>query len=75
MSKKLAIINKQGRIVIPKTIRKKLQYELGEELILKVVGDELRIVSLKQALRNTHTLLKENNISGTQFIEALFQEN
>ena len=44
-------VDKHGRIVIPADLRERLQLLPGEEVWLRVVDGELRIIGLRKAVR------------------------
>lgn len=47
-----------GRLIIPAEIRRRLQLEEGDTLLLEVVGEELRIRSRMAAIREVQERLK-----------------
>lgn len=47
-----ARLGEDGRIVIPALYRRRLHLEPGEELIIKMLQDEVHVVSAKQSLKN-----------------------
>ena len=53
-------MNENGRIIIPAILRKQLHLEAGDELILRIKDNELRIFSLKQSLRKAQLLVKKH---------------
>lgn len=52
-------INENGRIIIPIVLRKQLHLKPGEELIIQVEDEELRIFSVKHSLKNAQTLVRK----------------
>jgi len=53
-------MNENGRIVIPAILRQQLHLKPGEELILQIVDDELRIFSLKHSLQKAQLLVRKH---------------
>lgn len=68
-----ATISAGGRILIPSAIRKKLHLEEGEEVILKIESGELRILTLKDAVKRSQSLVKKYNTRKISLTEALFK--
>lgn len=52
-------LNNNGRVVIPAVCRKKLHLNPGEELILRVEGNVIYMISLKQSLENAQSLVQK----------------
>lgn len=46
-------------MVIPVIFRRKLHFEAGEELIIKIIKNEMRVISSKQALKNAQDRVQE----------------
>ena len=47
-----------GRVVIPASIRKTLGIRSGDEIVLRVEDDELRIATLRNRIRQAQKLVK-----------------
>lgn len=54
-----AQIGKGGRLVIPAPIRKALRLSEGDEVVLRLEGDELRILTVQQALKRAQGLVSK----------------
>ncbi len=52
-------LNHNGRIVIPALCRKQLHFIPGEELILRVEGNTVSIMSLEQSIKNAQSLVQK----------------
>jgi AbrB family looped-hinge helix DNA binding protein len=52
-------INENGRLVVPAIYRKALGIKPGDELIMRLEDDELRITNVKQALRRARRVVKQ----------------
>jgi bifunctional DNA-binding transcriptional regulator/antitoxin component of YhaV-PrlF toxin-antitoxin module len=48
-----------GRILIPASLRKTLKYNKGDTFVLRVVNDELRVISLDSVLNETREFMKK----------------
>lgn len=53
-------MSEDGRVVIPAVYRHQLNLEPGEELIISLDDDELRITSLKHSLKKAQALVKKH---------------
>jgi AbrB family looped-hinge helix DNA binding protein len=54
-----AKMSDNGRIIIPATCRRLLHLNPGEELIIRIDDDEMRISSVKQALKKAQALIRK----------------
>jgi AbrB family looped-hinge helix DNA binding protein len=59
-----------GRIVIPASYRKQLQLKPGDELVLHVEDDELRIFTLKHSLKRVQNAVHKY-AKGKSLVEQL----
>lgn len=53
-------INENGRIVIPALCRRHLHLEPGEDLIIRISNNEMRIFSAKLALEKAQKLIQKH---------------
>jgi bifunctional DNA-binding transcriptional regulator/antitoxin component of YhaV-PrlF toxin-antitoxin module len=71
-------IDHHGRLLIPSIIRKKLKYQAGDTLAVRVVNGELRILSIDKVIEDAQDLIKKLvNQKGSlvdEFIELKNQE-
>lgn len=51
-------LSKDGRIVIPSACRRKLHFVAGEELLIRVENNEMRLNNLKNLLQNAQDIVK-----------------
>jgi AbrB family looped-hinge helix DNA binding protein len=51
-------VNENGRVVIPASFRKALGIHPGDEIVLRVEDDELRITTLKNRIRQAQKLVR-----------------
>jgi AbrB family looped-hinge helix DNA binding protein len=54
-----AKLNENGRLVIPAAYRKALNLHPGDELLIRLEGDELRISSARDALACARRLIRQ----------------
>lgn len=67
-------VNGDGRLVIPAPFRKALDVHTGDELLLRIEDDELRITTLKRRLERAQRLVREHVRPGTSLVEELIAE-
>lgn len=66
-----ALINDTGRILIPASIRKSLNLNIGDELLLKVEEDEIHIIPPSKAVQQAQDLIRQYNKDGLKLTEVL----
>lgn len=74
MSDHFASLSKEGRVLIPATIRQQLGLRAGEPLLVSVVDGEVRIVSRIAALRRMQQRLAHLRDPGTSAVDELLRE-
>jgi AbrB family looped-hinge helix DNA binding protein len=67
-------VNENGRIVIPASFRKALGISIGDEVILRIVHEELRITTLRGRLRRAQRLVRKHVKPGTSLVDELIAE-
>ena len=67
-------INENGRVVIPASYRKALGINAGDELVLRLEEDELRISSLKRRIERAQRLVRRFVKPGTSLADELIAE-
>ena len=63
-----------GRLVIPAAQRKELDLQEGDEVVLSVEGDELRLASLARRVVRAQALVRRHNPTGRSLVEGLIQD-
>lgn len=66
-----ALINDGGRILIPANIRKALNLNIGDELLLKVEEDEIHMIPLSKAVQQAQDLIRQYNKDGLKLTDML----
>ena len=54
-------MDKHGRLLIPSAIRNSLNYKYGDTFVIRVINDELHIVSINQVIKAAQDLFKKRN--------------
>ncbi len=67
-------INENGRVVIPASFRKALGINLGDEVVLRLEDDELRITTMKRRIERAQRLVRRHVKPGTSLVDELLAE-
>jgi len=67
-------VNENGRVVIPSSFRKRLGIRAGDELVLRIEDDELRITTLKRNIARAQHLVRKHVKPGTSLSDELIAE-
>jgi AbrB family looped-hinge helix DNA binding protein len=67
-------VNEKGRVVIPASFRKALGINVGDEIVLRLEDDELRITTLKSRIERAQRLVRQHVKPGTSLVDELIAE-
>jgi len=67
-------VNENGRVVIPASFRKRLGIRVGDEVVLQIQDDELRITTLKRNIERAQQLVRKHVKPGTSLVDELIAE-
>ena len=67
-------VNKSGRVAIPASFCKALGINAGDEVLVRIEGDELRITTLKRRLERSQRLVRGHVRPGTSLVGELIAE-
>ena len=67
-------INENGRVVIPASFRKALGLKTGDEVVLRIEDDELRISTQQNRIRRAQRRAQQNVKRGTSLVDELLVE-
>ena len=67
-------VNENGRVVIPASFRKRLGIRVGDDVVLRIEGDELRITTLKRSIERAQRLVRKHVKPGTSLVDELLAE-
>lgn len=73
-TKARARINQNGRVVIPAPFRKALGLHAGDELLLRIEDDELRMTTLKRRLERAQRRIRSYVKPGVSLGDELIAE-
>ncbi len=69
-----ARVNENGRLVIPAAFRKAMGIKAGDEVVLRIEDDELRILTLKRRIERAQRLVRQHVKPGTSLVDELIAE-
>lgn len=67
-------VNENGRIVIPASFRKVLGIDVGDEVVLRIEDDELRISTLKRRIERAQRFVRQYVKPGRSLADELIAE-
>jgi len=67
-------INENGRVVIPASFRKALGLKAGDEVVLRIEDDELRISTQQNRVRRAQRRAQQYLRRGTSVVDELLAE-
>lgn len=67
-------VTEGGRIVIPAKIREALNINIGENVMLSVEDNELRLTTSKEALRRLQKLVRQHVSPDRSIVDEFLQE-
>ena len=67
-------VNPNGRIVIPASFRRALGIKVGDEVLLRIEDNELRITSLKHRLARAQRLVRKHVKPGISLVDELIAQ-
>jgi AbrB family looped-hinge helix DNA binding protein len=66
-------ISKSGRIVLPAKLRKALELQAGDELVMRLENDSIRMIPLRLAVQLAQKAVRQYVPKGTSLVDALIQ--
>jgi AbrB family looped-hinge helix DNA binding protein len=69
-----ARVNENGRLVIPASFRKALGIKSGDEVVLRMEDDELRITTMKRRIERAQRLIRTRVKPGRSLVDELIAE-
>jgi AbrB family looped-hinge helix DNA binding protein len=66
-------VNENGRVVIPSSFRKALGIEVGDEVVLRIEDDELRITTQQRRIQRAQHRARQN-VKGASLVDELLAE-
>ncbi len=67
-------LGKGGRLVLPAKYRRTLGVSPGDEVIMVLEGEEVRILTRQQAIRRAQSLVKRHVAEGRRLSQELIEE-
>jgi len=69
-----ARVNENGRVVIPAALRRALGINIGDEVVLRIEDNELRISTLQRRIERAQRLVRQHVKPGTSLVDELIAE-
>ena len=69
-----ARVNENGRVVIPASYRKALGIRAGDEVIVRMEDDELRITTMRRRIERAQRLVRKYVKGDTSLVDELIAE-
>ena len=66
-------IGKSGRLIVPAKLRKALELHSGDEIILRLEDDSIRLIPLRQAVSMAQKIVSQYVPEGTSLVDTLIQ--
>ena len=67
-------VNQNGRVVIPASFRKALGINVGDEVVLRIEDDELRITTLRRRIQRAQESVRRYVKPGESLVDELIAE-
>jgi len=67
-------VNQNGRVVIPSSFRKALGIHVGDEVLLRIEDDELRITTQQRRIQRAQRRARQFKKTGTSLVDELLAE-
>jgi AbrB family looped-hinge helix DNA binding protein len=67
-------VNENGRVVIPAAFRKALGIEVGDEVVLRIQDDELRITTQQHRIERAQRRARQHIKPGVSLVDELLAE-
>jgi AbrB family looped-hinge helix DNA binding protein len=63
-----------GRVVIPARYRKRIGVDVGDDVVLVLDGEEVRLLTPRQAVRRAQALVRRHVPAGTRLSDELIED-
>ncbi len=67
-------MGKGGRVVVPVKLRRALDIQPGDEIVLRLGNGQIRLIPLRQAIDLAQKAVQQYVPEGTSLVDALIQE-
>src|SRR2546427_12783860 len=67
-------VNENGRVVIPASFRRALGIKAGDEILLRMEDDELRITTMKKRIERARRLVRKYVKPGVSLVDELIAD-
>jgi AbrB family looped-hinge helix DNA binding protein len=67
-------IHKGGRLVVPAKVRKALNIKIGDQVVVRLENDSIRLIPVRQAVAMAQKAVKPYVPKGVSLVDELIQE-
>lgn len=67
-------MGKGGRVVVPVKLRRALDIQPGDEIVMRLGNGQIRLIPLRQAIDLAQKTVQQYVPEGTSLVDALIQE-
>jgi AbrB family looped-hinge helix DNA binding protein len=67
-------IGKGGRIVVPAKMRKALQMQAGDEIVMRIENGSIRVIPLRQAVKLAQRAVRRYVPAEVSLVEGLIEQ-
>ena len=66
-------ISKSGRIIVPVKLRRALEIQAGDEIVMRLENGSIRLIPLRQAVSLAQKTVRQYAPDGISLVDALIQ--
>ena len=66
-------IRKGGRLVVPVKLRKALNIKAGDEVVVRLENDSIRLIPMQRAVNLAQTIVKQHVPEGVSLVDELIK--
>ena len=66
-------IHKGGRLVVPVKLRKALNIKAGDEVVVRLENDSIRLIPMQRAVNLAQTIVKQHVPEGVSLVDQLIK--
>ena len=65
--------SRSGRIVVPVQLRRALEIQAGDEIVMRLENGSIRMIPVRQAVNQAHKAVRKYVPPGASLVDALIQ--
>ncbi len=67
-------MDRHGRLLIPSSIRKTMNYKTTDTFVIRAVDDELRIINLDKAVKDAQNFFSQFGTNNISLVDELIED-